>query len=53
MPNTPQTDPHGQPISRAFNHSRNREKTTFGLKDILEGVFADQRLTERTELKYI
>lgn len=53
MPSTARTDSHGQPTLRGFNHSRNREKAIFGLKGILEGVIADQRLTERTWLKYI
>jgi hypothetical protein len=47
MPNTPQIDPHGQPTIRSFNRSRNREKAIFGLKGILEGIVADQRLNEQ------
>ena len=47
MKRTPRTDHHGQPTLRGFNHSRNREKAIFGLKGILEGVIADQRLTEQ------
>ncbi len=40
-------DAHNQPIGRGFNYSRNREKALFGLKGILEGVVADQRLSEQ------
>ncbi len=40
-------DADNQPLSRGLNHSRNREKALFGLKGILEGVVADQRLTEQ------
>jgi len=40
-------DEHNQPLIRSFNYSRNKEKAIFGLKGILEGVVADQRLTEQ------
>ena len=40
-------DEHNQPLSRSFNYSHNKEKAIFGLKGILEGVVADQRLTEQ------
>lgn len=40
-------DEHNQPLIRGFNYSRNKEKAIFGLKGILEGVVADQRLTEQ------
>ena len=39
-------DSHGQPVNRAFNFSRNKEKAVYGLKGILSGIVADKRLTE-------
>ncbi len=47
MQTTSTTDSHAQPLIKGFNHSRNREKAIFGLKGILEGVVADQQLSER------
>jgi len=45
MNNTP-VDKHGQPLNRRFNQKRNELKAAFGLKGILQGVVADQRLKE-------
>ncbi len=47
MPYSPMRNSDNQPLNRHFNHSRNREKAIFGIKGILEGVVADQRLTEQ------
>jgi len=36
----------GQPVIRRFNASRNRDKATYVLRGILEGVVADEKLNE-------
>lgn len=40
-------DENGQPINKAFNYSRNAEKAAYGLKGILQGVVADEKLNEQ------
>jgi hypothetical protein len=47
MKANPKIDNHSQPLTKAFNHSRNREKAIFGLKGILEGVVSDRQLNEQ------
>ncbi|MGH1470367.1 MAG: BRCT domain-containing protein [Cellvibrionaceae bacterium] len=40
-------DKNGQPINKGFNYSRNIERAAFGLKGILLGIVADQKLNEQ------
>jgi NAD-dependent DNA ligase len=40
------TNKHGQPLNPAFNFCRNKEKSINGLKGILSGITADQKLNE-------
>lgn len=42
----------GQPLNRCFNHSRNVEKAVYGLRGILIGIVADEKLNRR-ELKFL
>lgn len=41
-----QLDGQGQPINRAFNYSRNRDKAIYSLRGLLQGIIADQKLNE-------
>jgi len=40
-------DNNGQPLNKSFNASRNKSKAVYGLKGILIGVTADQKLNEQ------
>ena len=40
-------DRDGQPLSTAYNFRRNREKTAFALRGILQGIVADKGLTQQ------
>ena len=40
-------DAHGQPINTNFNAGRNKEKALYGLKGILLGVTANEKLSEQ------
>jgi len=45
-------DDQGQPIIRAFNSARNREKATYVLKGILEGINSNGKLSD-AEILYL
>jgi NAD-dependent DNA ligase len=45
-------DKNGQPTNSLFNFSRNKEKAILGLKGLLSGVVADEKLNE-TELLFL
>lgn len=36
----------GQPINKAFNFSRNKDKSAFALRGILHGIIADEKLND-------
>lgn len=44
--NIARLDIDGQPINKAFNFSRNRDKAAYALRGILHGVIADEKLND-------